>query len=169
MTAATNYSDTICALATPSGVGAIGLIRLSGPSAIAMANNVFPGKDLLAAPSRTAHVGWIMDGALPLDEVVVTIFRGPRSYTGEDVVELSCHGSPYILDRALHVLLNGGARLAEPGEFTMRAFLNGRMDLAQAEAVADMIASESAGAADWIRRSGGAGARLCGRRCCVCR
>jgi tRNA modification GTPase len=146
MTAFATLNDTICALATPSGVGAIGLIRLSGPQAIAIADAVFPSRDLQAASSRTAHVGWIMDGALPLDEVVVTVFRGPRSYTGEDVVELSCHGSPYILDRAMHVLLNGGARLAEPGEFTMRAFLNGRMDLAQAEAVADMIASESAAA-----------------------
>ena len=146
MTASATLNDTICALATPSGVGAIGLIRLSGPQAIAIADAVFPSRDLQAASSRTAHVGWIMDGALPLDEVVVTVFRGPRSYTGEDVVELSCHGSPYILDRAMHVLLNGGARLAEPGEFTMRAFLNGRMDLAQAEAVADMIASESAAA-----------------------
>ncbi len=146
MTAINTFNDTICALATPVGVGAIGLIRLSGPAAVAIADKVFPSKNLQTAASRTAHVGWLMDGQLPLDEVVLTIFRGPRSYTGEDVVELSCHGSPYILDRVLHILLSGGARLAQPGEFTMRAFLNGRMDLTQAEAVADMIASESAAA-----------------------
>jgi len=140
-----NLSDTIVALATPSGVGAIGVIRLSGPEAIRIADNVFPSKDLAAQASHTLHVGTIRNGqGRVLDEVVVSLFKGPRSYTGEDVVEISCHGSNYILQEVIQLLLETGARLAEPGEYTMRAFLNGRMDLSQAEAVADLIASSSA-------------------------
>ncbi len=140
-----NLSDTIVALATPSGVGAIGVIRLSGPEAIRIADDVFPGKELAAQASHTLHVGTIRNAqGRVLDEVVVSLFKGPRSYTGEDVVEISCHGSNYILQEVIQLLLEQGARLAEPGEYTMRAFLNGRMDLSQAEAVADLIASSSA-------------------------
>jgi tRNA modification GTPase len=139
--------DTIIALATPPGVGAIGIIRLSGPDAFRLADAVFKGKDLGAQPSHTIHFGSIRreDGSV-LDEVLASVFRGPNSYTGEDVVEISCHGSHYILQEVMTLLLRKGARLAKPGEFTQRAFLNGRMDLSQAEAVADLIASESASA-----------------------
>jgi len=141
----TNLSDTIVALATPSGVGAIGVIRLSGPEAIRIADDVFPGKELAAQASHTLHVGTIRNAqGRVLDEVVMSLFKGPRSYTGEDVVEISCHGSNYILQEVIQLLLEQGGRLAEPGEYTMRAFLNGRMDLSQAEAVADLIASSSA-------------------------
>jgi tRNA modification GTPase len=136
--------ETIYALSTPQGVGAIGVIRISGPEAITLTNKIFRGKDLSKALSHTAHFGRIMDGSLTLDEVVAVVFRGPRSYTGQDTVELSCHGSPYILQQVMHLLGAQGGRLAQPGEFTMRAFLNGKLDLSQAEAVADLIASESA-------------------------
>lgn len=139
--------DTIIALATPPGVGAIGIIRLSGPDAFRIAGAVFNGKNLGAQSSHTIHFGSIRreDGSV-LDEVLASVFRGPHSYTGEDVVEISCHGSHYILQEVMSLLLRKGARLAKPGEFTQRAFLNGRMDLSQAEAVADLIASESASA-----------------------
>ena len=141
----TNLSDTIVALATPSGVGAIGVIRLSGPEAIAIADQVFPGKVLAEQPTHTLHFGTIRnDAGRVLDEVVVSLFVGPKSYTGEHVVEISCHGSNYILQEVIQLLIEKGARMAEPGEFTLRAFLNGRMDLSQAEAVADLIASSSA-------------------------
>jgi len=141
----TNLSDTIVALATPSGVGAIGVIRLSGPEAIAIADAVFPSKKLAEQPTHTLHYGTIRnDAGRVLDEVVVSLFVGPKSYTGEDVVEISCHGSNYILQEVIQLLIEKGARMAEPGEFTLRAFLNGRMDLSQAEAVADLIASSSA-------------------------
>ena len=139
--------DTIIALATPPGVGAIGVIRVSGPEAIRLTDDVFKGKKLEDQPGHTLHFGSIHDeeGRL-LDEVLVSLFRGPRSYTGEDATEISCHGSHYILQEVIALLLRKGARLAKPGEFTLRAFLNGRMDLSQAEAVADLIASESASA-----------------------
>ena len=141
----TNLSDTIVALATPSGVGAIGVIRLSGPEAITIADAVFPGKKLAEQPTHTLHYGTIRnDAGRVLDEVVVSLFVGPKSYTGEHVVEISCHGSNYILQEVIQLLIEKGARMAEPGEFTLRAFLNGRMDLSQAEAVADLIASSSA-------------------------
>lgn len=140
-----DFSSTIVALATPPGVGAIGVIRLSGPEAIDIASFMFWGKkDLREAKTHTAHFGEIHDNYEHLiDEVLATVFRGPRSYTGEDTVEISCHGSPYILQRIIELALFYGARLAQPGEFTMRAFLNGKMDLSQAEAVADLIASQS--------------------------
>ncbi len=140
-------NDTITALSTPPGVGAIGVIRLSGPKAVEIVDEVFEGKKLAEQPTHTAHFGTIRgaDGK-PLDEVVVTLFRAPRSYTREDVVEVSCHGSPYILQQVLQLFIEKGARMAQPGEFTLRAFLNGRMDLSQAEAVADLIASDSAAA-----------------------
>lgn len=142
-----HLSDTIVAPATPPGVGAIGVLRLSGPEAIAIADQLFRGKKLSAAPSHTAHFGRIAtpEGRI-LDEALATVFKNPHSYTGEDTVELSCHGSPYILQEVLHLCTRLGARMAEPGEFTLRAFLNGKMDLSQAEAVADLIASQSAAA-----------------------
>lgn len=140
----TNLQDTIVALATPAGVGAIGVIRLSGPDAIDIVNQVFAGKDLTKQASHTIHFGTIRDDAQLLDEVVVSLFVAPKSYTGEHVVEVSCHGSNYIIQQLIQLFIQRGARLAQPGEFTLRAFLNGRMDLSQAEAVADLIASESA-------------------------
>lgn len=144
-----NLSDTIVALATPQGVGAIGVIRLSGPNAIKIADEVFRGKDLSKAATHTVHFGTIRDEQDKiLDEVLVTLFVGPKSYTGENVVEVSCHGSDYIIQEIIRLFIRQGARLAQAGEFTMRAFLNGRMDLSQAEAVADLIASSSAGSHD---------------------
>lgn len=134
-------TDTITAIATPPGVSAIGVIRLSGEHALAICEKVFQGKPLSAQPSHTLHHGWIADGNNKIDEVVVGIFRAPHSYTGEEVVEISCHGSPYVLQRIITMLIEKGARLAKPGEFTLRAFLNGKLDLSQAEAVADLIAS----------------------------
>lgn len=120
------------------------MLRLSGPEAIAMADAVFAGKKLQDQPSHTLHFGTIRDGARILDEVVVSLFKGPHSYTREDVVEISCHGSDYIVEQILTLLTRRGARLAEAGEFTKRAFLHGAFDLAQAEAVADLIAADSA-------------------------
>jgi len=138
-----NQTDTIVALATPAGIGAIGIIRLSGPEAIAIANSAFKGKDLTKQASHTIHFGHIMDGDVVLDEVLASIFIAPKSYTGENVVEISCHGSAYILESVIKLLMKKGARAAKPGEFTLRAFLNGQLDLSQAEAVADLIASNS--------------------------
>ena len=135
--------DTIIALATPSGVGAIGVIRLSGPDSFDIVNSVFQGKDLSIQKSHTVHYGKIVDQDMVLDDVLVTIFVKPTSYTKEDVVEISCHGSPYIIQAIIRLLLSKGARLAKAGEFTKRAFLNGQFDLAQAEAVADLINSDS--------------------------
>jgi len=141
-----NLSDTIVALATPQGVGAIGVIRLSGPAAITIVDEVFKGKQLKEQPSHTVHFGTIRDEANKvLDEVLVTLFVAPRSYTGENVVEVSCHGSDFIIQELMRLFIRRGARLAQAGEFTMRAFLNGQMDLSQAEAVADLIASSSEG------------------------
>ena len=138
-----DFQDTIVALATPQGVGAIGVIRLSGPQAIALVNSVFKGKDLSQQAANTIHFGRIMRGEEILDEVLVALFHSPKSYTKEEVVEISCHGSPFIQESILQLLVEQGARLARPGEFTQRAFLNGAFDLAQAEAVADLIASDS--------------------------
>lgn len=135
--------ETIVALATPNGVGAIGVIRLSGPDAILIANSVFKGKDLTRQESHTIHFGQIMDGDLLLDEVLVSLFIAPRSYTRENVVEVSCHASNYIIESIIKLLIKKGARSAKPGEFTLRAFLNGQLDLSQAEAVADLIAANS--------------------------
>jgi tRNA modification GTPase len=141
-------SSTIIALATPQGIGAIGVIRLSGKEAISITQKAWRGKDLTVQPSHTIHYGHIVDGDKELDEVMVSIFRAPKSFTREDVVEISCHGSPFILEQILQLLINNGARMAEPGEFTLRAFINGRIDLSQAEAVADLIASNSAAGHD---------------------
>src|SRR5437868_4155419 len=138
------WDDTIVALATPPGIGAIGVIRLSGDIAIDIAHELFPSKDLKKQLSHTIHVGLLKDGDDAIDEVVISMFKGPKSYTGEDVIEISCHGSPYIQQRVINACIKLGARLARPGEFTQRAFLNGKLDLAQAEAVADLIASNTA-------------------------
>ena len=135
------WDDTIVALATPPGVGAIGVIRLSGEKAIDIANNLFPSKNLAEQASHAAHVGLLQEGNRILDEVVITLFKCPRSYTGEDVVEISCHGSPFVQRQVIDAIIQKGARLARPGEFTQRAFLKGKLDLTQAEAVADLIAS----------------------------
>jgi tRNA modification GTPase len=138
-----SWDDTIVALATPPGVGAIGVIRLSGKKSFDIISNLFPSKDLKNQPSHTLHVGYLVREHKILDEVVVSLFKGPRSYTGEDVVEISCHGSPYIHQQVLNACIETGARLAKPGEFTQRAFLNGKLDLSQAEAVADLISSNT--------------------------
>lgn len=135
--------DTIIALATPQGQGAIAVLRISGPEAISSTAKVFTGKNLLHQQSHTIHFGTIRDGEELIDEVLVALFVSPRSYTGEDVVEISCHGSPYIIQRLTRLFFGLGVRYAKPGEFTQRAFLHGKMDLAQAEAVADLIASEN--------------------------
>jgi tRNA modification GTPase len=135
--------DTILALATAPGVGAIAVLRLSGKDAIDICNQVFYGKDLAKQKGYTLHFGTIKDDEKVIDEVLISLFRGPKSFTGEDVVEISTHGSPYIVREVMRLLLQKGARLAKAGEFTQRAFLNGRFDLAQAEAVADLIAADS--------------------------
>ena len=137
------WEDTIVALATPPGIGAIGIIRLSGNKAFDIINTLFSSKDLSTKPSHTIHVGLIKEGENAIDEVVVSLFKGPKSYTGEHVVEISCHGSPYVQQQVLEACVNKGARIAKPGEFTQRAFLNGKLDLTQAEAVADLIASNT--------------------------
>lgn len=137
------HQDTIVALATPSGTGAIAVIRLSGPDSIGIVDKVFRGKNLEEQPSHTIHFGTIRDGGELIDEVLVSLFRAPRSYTRENSAEVSCHASPYIIDRLLRLFIREGARAANPGEFTQRAFLNGQLDLSQAEAVADLIASTS--------------------------
>jgi tRNA modification GTPase len=136
-------SDTIIALATPSGIGAIGVIRLSGPESITIVNQVFKGKDLNKQATHTIHYGTIRNGGQILDEVLVSLFVGPHSYTKENVIEISTHGSNFIIESIIKLLMTKGARPAKPGEFTLRAFLNGQLDLSQAEAVADLIASNS--------------------------
>jgi len=140
-------NDTICALATAPG-GAIGIIRISGPQSLEILSHVFT-KDLTQAKPNTIHYGHIVEydavsqHQIPLDDVLLSIFRAPHSYTGEDSVEISCHGSRYILNKVLELLVQNGCRMANPGEYTMRAYLNGKMDLSQAEAVADLIASDN--------------------------
>lgn len=136
--------ETIVALATPAGVGAIAVIRISGSETFPIVNKLFRGKNLEKQLSHTIHFGTIRDVELIVDEVLVSLFRAPSSYTREDTIEISCHGSDYIIQKVLKLIIQQGARLATPGEFTQRAFLNGQLDLAQAEAVADLIASDSA-------------------------
>ena len=139
-------NDSIVALATPSGAGAISVIRISGSNAISIASEVFmsiKNKDLAKQKTHTLHLGNIVDGAKIIDEVLVSIFHGPHSYTGENTIEISCHGSTYIQQQIIQLLLRKGCRAAEPGEFTLRAFLNGKLDLSQAEAVADLISSDN--------------------------
>jgi tRNA modification GTPase len=137
------HSDTILALATAPGVAAIAVIRVSGKDAITLVQRVFQGKDLTQQPTHTLHLGNLRDGDRVVDEVLVSLFREPHSYTRENAVEISCHGSSVVVQQVIKLLLNQGARLAEPGEFTKRAFLNGRFDLSQAEAVADLINAET--------------------------
>ena len=138
-----DWNDTIVALATPPGIGAIGIIRVSGKNAIDIINEMFESKDLAVQKTHTIHVGILKYENELLDEVVVSLFKNPHSYTGEDVIELGCHGSPYIQQRIIDTIIQKGARLAKPGEFTQHAFLNGKLDLIQAEAVADVIASNT--------------------------
>jgi len=137
------WNDTIVALATAPGLGAIAVIRLSGPMAIEITASVFSKKSLVKQPTHTVHFGKLLNGLEVIDEVVVSIYRAPKSYTGEEVVEISCHGAPLIQDAILQLMIHAGARMAKPGEFTQRAFLNGKLDLTQAEAVADLIASNT--------------------------
>jgi tRNA modification GTPase len=140
------HNDTIIALATPSGSGAIAVIRLSGKEAISIASSKFKsisGKSLAKQKTHTVHLGHIIDDPRVIDEVLVTVFKNPNSYTGEDVIEISCHGSLYIQQEIIQLFLRNGCRMANAGEFTLRAFLNGKLDLSQAEAVADLIASDS--------------------------
>lgn len=142
-----NYTtETITALATPSGSGAIAIIRISGADAIEITAQIFEsvsGKNIQKQKTHTVHLGYIKDDELTIDQVLVTLFKGSNSYTGEETVEISCHGSNYIQQQILQILIKNGCRMAQPGEFTLRAFLNGKLDLAQAEAVADLISSEN--------------------------
>ena len=137
--------ETICALSTAPGIGAIALVRMTGPESLRIAQAAF-SKDISTVASSTAIHGWIIEGDQRIDDVLLTVFRGPNSFTGEDTVEIACHGSIFIQSEILRLLTGAGARLARGGEFTMRAFMNGKMDLSQAEAIGDLIASESAAA-----------------------
>ena len=146
-----NYSETgwaeiIVAAATPPGISALAVIRLSGNGSVELINKIFKGKDLGTQPSHTLHFGKIVSKGREIDEVLVSIFKNGKSFTGEESVEISCHGNMIIQQEMIKACIAGGARLAKPGEFTQRAFLNGRIDLAQAEAVADIIAAESVAA-----------------------
>lgn len=141
-----NYEATIAAISTAVSNAGIGIVRMSGPEAFAIADRVYKGKKekrLGDQKSHTIHYGYIMDGESMIDEVLVMLMRGPHSYTGEDTVEINCHGGVYVVKRVLELLISRGARPAEPGEFTKRAFLNGRLDLSQAEAVGDLIVSQN--------------------------
>jgi len=137
------WSDTIVAIATAPGIGAIATIRLSGAESFGIIDRLFPSKKISEQKTHTLHVGILESQGKALDEVVIAVFKGPKSYTGEDIIEISCHGSIFIQQQILSACIEEGARLARPGEFTQRAFLNGRMDLTQAEAVADLIASNT--------------------------
>ena len=140
------YTDTIVALATPSGAGAIAIIRMSGRDAITIASNVFQsvsGKDITKQKTHTIHLGTIVEDTKIYDQVLISIFKNPNSYTGEDIIEISCHGSTFIQQQIIQLLLRQGCRMAQAGEFTLRAFLNGKLDLSQAEAVADLISSDN--------------------------
>jgi tRNA modification GTPase len=137
------WGDTIVAIATAPGIGAIATIRLSGAESFGIIDRLFPSKKISDQKTHTLHVGILESQGKALDEVVIALFKGPKSYTGEDIIEISCHGSIFIQQQILSACIEEGARLARPGEFTQRAFLNGRMDLTQAEAVADLIASNT--------------------------
>ncbi|HEY8659392.1 MAG TPA: tRNA uridine-5-carboxymethylaminomethyl(34) synthesis GTPase MnmE [Hanamia sp.] len=137
------WDDTIAAIATPPGIGAIGVLRISGSKSFDIIQKLFPSKNLKEQPANTLHVGYLKDDKTILDEVVISLFKKPASYTGEDVIEISCHGSPYVQQQVLDALIRNGARLAKAGEFTQRAFLNKKLDLTQAEAVGDLIASNT--------------------------
>ena len=140
-------TDTICALATPPGMSAISVIRISGPKSFEICDKLFKPRNkklkLKETKTHTIHLGEFSTGNELVDEVLLSVFRNPNSYTGEDSIEISCHGSEYIQQKIIELLINNGIRLANPGEFTLRAFINGKFDLSQAEAVADLIASQS--------------------------
>ena len=136
-------SDSIAAIATPVGEGGIAVIRVSGKDAIAKVGTIFRGKNLTQMASHTVHFGHITKNGQKIDEVLATVFRSPKSYTGEDTIEISCHGGVLVSQAVLETVLSVGIRAAEPGEFTQRAFLNGKMELSQAEAVADLIHARS--------------------------
>ncbi|HNB82629.1 MAG TPA: tRNA uridine-5-carboxymethylaminomethyl(34) synthesis GTPase MnmE, partial [Chitinophagaceae bacterium] len=136
-------TDTIVAPATPPGHSALAVVRLCGDQAYAIADSLFKGKKLSEQSPNTIHFGTLNDEAGMIDEVVASLFRKPHSYTGEDIIEFSTHGSPYVVKRMMQACMTAGARIAEPGEFTRRAFVHGKLDLSQAEAVADLIASEN--------------------------
>ena len=139
-------NDNILALATPSGMGAISLIRISGPESILIVNNIFHGAEsikLIDQEPNKVQLGYIIDNDITIDKVLITVFKNPKSYTGEDLVEISCHGSTFIQESIIQLLLKFDCRVAKPGEFTMRSFLNGKMDLGQAESVADLISSRN--------------------------
>lgn len=133
------YNETICAISTASGTGAISIVRLSGSEAIEIVNSIFKGKDLNKVKTHTINYGHILDNNETIDEVMVTIFKAPKTYTKEDIVEINCHGGQFVTSKVLELVIMNGARLAEAGEFTKRAFLNGRIDLTQAESVMDLI------------------------------
>ncbi len=137
------WDDTIVALATSPGVSAIGVVRISGRDAFSIVNQLFPSKNILIQPTHTILVGMLKDENELIDEVVLSIFKGPKSYTGEDTIEISGHGSPFVQEQIIHACIKNGARMAKPGEFTQRAFLNNKLDLTQAESVADLIASNT--------------------------
>lgn len=143
-----NPDDTIVALASPEGIGALGIIRLSGRKAFGICSKIFKGPDLAKQDSHTIHYGHIYDRNTLVDEVMVSLFRSPKSFTTEDSIEISCHGSLFIQRQIIRLLVQNGARLAAPGEFTLRAYINGRIDLAQAEAVGDIIASRNSSQLD---------------------
>jgi tRNA modification GTPase len=170
MTKGLTDQDTVCAVATPPGRGAIAVVRLSGPGAIEICSKFFRsrkrGTDLAGVPTHTVHFGTFGDQDGIIDEVLVTVFRAPQSYTGEDSIEISCHGSAYIQQKIMEMLISGGARLAGPGEFTLRAFSNGKFDLSQAEAVADLIAASAKSSHDLAldQMRGGFSARIASLR-----
>lgn len=137
------WDDTIAAIATPPGIGAIGVLRLSGDQSFDIIQKLFPSKNLKKQAANTLHVGYLKENENVLDEVVISLFKKPASYTGEDVIEISCHGSPFVQQQVLDALIRNGARLAKAGEFTQRAFLNKKLDLTKAEAVGDLIASNT--------------------------
>jgi len=144
-----SQEKNIIAIATPAGAGAVSIIRISGPEAWSLVAGQFKSirdKDLLKQKSHSIHLGHITDGDKIIDQVLVSLFKGPNSYTGENVVEINCHGSSYIQQEILQLFLRKGCKMAAGGEFTLRAFLNGKLDLSQAEAVADLIASDNAAA-----------------------
>ncbi len=137
------WDDTIVAPATAAAVSAIGVVRVTGKQAFSVVQHLFPSKNLADQSSHTLHVGWLKDGEQVIDEVVLSLFKGPKSYTGEDTIEISGHGSPFVQQQIVHACIKYGARMAKPGEFTQRAFLNGKLDLTQAESVADLIAANT--------------------------
>ena len=142
MNISSSHTDNICAISSPEGIGGVALIRVSGENSIQLVNNVF-SKNILRANGYTAHFGSIVDEKQIIDEVIVTVFKAPKSYTGENSVEISCHGSTFIQHKIIELLVIKGARIANPGEFSQRAFFNGKMDLSQTEAVADLIHAKS--------------------------